>query len=40
MRPALSRTPQIIHTEIDAHGWSAMGELQIDATGSKGGASP
>jgi quinol monooxygenase YgiN len=28
MRPALSRTPQIIHTEIDSDGWSAMGELQ------------
>lgn len=33
MRPALSRTPQIIHTEIDADGWSAMGELQIEAFG-------
>ncbi|MBX7434893.1 antibiotic biosynthesis monooxygenase [Mycobacterium sp. Y57] len=30
MRPALTRTPQIIHTEIDADGWSQMGELQID----------
>ncbi len=29
MRPALSRTPRIIHTEIDADGWSEMGELQI-----------
>jgi quinol monooxygenase YgiN len=30
MRPALSRTPQIIHTEIAADGWSAMGELEIE----------
>jgi quinol monooxygenase YgiN len=30
MRPALTRTPEIVHTEIDAEGWSAMGELQID----------
>lgn len=30
MRPLLSRTPSIINTEIDADGWSAMGELQID----------
>jgi quinol monooxygenase YgiN len=39
MRPALSRTPMIIHTEIDGDGWSAMGELQID-TGSAKDASP
>ena len=30
MRPALNRTPQIIHAEIDASGWSEMGELRID----------
>lgn len=30
MRPLLRRTPQIINTEIDADGWSAMGELSID----------
>lgn len=35
MRPALTCTPQIIHTEIDAEGWSAMGELQIDAEASR-----
>jgi quinol monooxygenase YgiN len=40
MRPALSRTPQIIHTEIDSNGWSAMGELAIDTVASQGGASP
>jgi hypothetical protein len=33
MRPALTRTPQIIHTEIDGDGWSEMGELRIDARG-------
>jgi quinol monooxygenase YgiN len=33
MRPALSRTPQIIHTEIDGDGWFEMGELRIDARG-------
>ncbi|MBS1692047.1 MAG: antibiotic biosynthesis monooxygenase [Actinobacteria bacterium] len=30
MRPALTRTPQILHTVIDADGWSEMGELQIE----------
>ena len=34
MRPALARTPQIIHTEIDADGWSAMGELEIGSVGA------
>jgi hypothetical protein len=34
MRPALARTPQIIHTEIDADGWSAMGELEIYSVGA------
>ncbi len=31
MRPALTRTPRIIHTEIDADGWLEMGELQIES---------
>jgi quinol monooxygenase YgiN len=30
MRPLLGGTPQIVHAEIGAEGWSAMGELQID----------
>ena len=30
MRPALTRTPQIVHADIDAQGWSPMGELLID----------
>ena len=29
MRPALVRTPRIIHTEIDGADWSLMGELEI-----------
>jgi quinol monooxygenase YgiN len=29
MRPALTRTPKIIHTEISGDDWSEMGELQI-----------
>jgi quinol monooxygenase YgiN len=31
MRAALTRTPRIIHTEIDADGWLEMGELQIES---------
>ncbi|OBC08887.1 antibiotic biosynthesis monooxygenase [Mycobacterium sp. 852013-50091_SCH5140682] len=31
MRPLLSRTPRIIHTEINGDDWSEMGELQIGA---------
>jgi quinol monooxygenase YgiN len=38
MRPALSRAPQIIHTEIGGDGWSTMGELKVD--GSARDASP
>lgn len=34
MRPALTRTPQILHTVIDADGWSAMGELEIESVGT------
>ncbi len=30
MRPALTRTPEIVHADIDADGWSEMGELRID----------
>lgn len=29
MRPALTRTPKIIHAEICGDDWSEMGELQI-----------
>lgn len=29
MRPALVRTPKIIHTEIEGADWSPMGELEI-----------
>ncbi|GAB3216595.1 putative quinol monooxygenase [Mycolicibacterium hippocampi] len=29
MRPALTRTPKIIHTEINGDDWSLMGELEI-----------
>jgi quinol monooxygenase YgiN len=29
MRPALTATPRIIHTEIEGEDWSAMGELEI-----------
>lgn len=29
MRPALTATPRILHTEIDGEVWSAMGELEI-----------
>ena len=29
MRPALTRTPKIIHTEIGGEDWSMMGELEI-----------
>lgn len=29
MRPALVRTPKILHTEIDGDDWSLMGELEI-----------
>lgn len=38
MRPALSRTPRIMHTDIDADDWSEMGELRIDAATSSGNA--
>ncbi|GAA3009033.1 putative quinol monooxygenase [Kitasatospora albolonga] len=31
MRPLVTRTPEIVSTTIEgAHGWSRMGELQID----------
>lgn len=33
MRPLLTRTPRIIHTEIDGDGWSEMGELRVDHPG-------
>ena len=29
MRPALTRTPQIVSREVDGSEWSPMGELQI-----------
>lgn len=29
MRPALTETPRILHTEIEGEGWLAMGELEI-----------
>lgn len=29
MRPALVRTPRIIHTDIEGADWSLMGELEI-----------
>ncbi|MFF8326045.1 putative quinol monooxygenase [Rhodococcus qingshengii] len=29
MRPLLSETPKIMHSEIDQRGWSDMGELQV-----------
>ena len=29
MRPALSETPRIIHTEIPGEDWSRMGELEV-----------
>jgi quinol monooxygenase YgiN len=29
MRPALSATPHIVHTEIEGDDWSSMGELEI-----------
>ena len=29
MRPALTATPRILHTEIEGEDWSAMGELEI-----------
>lgn len=31
MRPALTRTPQILNTEIDGTQWSAMDELEVGA---------
>lgn len=31
MRPALSETPHIIHTEVPGVEWSRMGELEITA---------
>lgn len=31
MRPAISETPRIIHTEIPGENWSRMGELEIDS---------
>jgi quinol monooxygenase YgiN len=40
MRPALTQTPQIIHTEIPSDGWAAMGELQIEPADSHNGAHP
>jgi quinol monooxygenase YgiN len=40
MRPALTQTPQIIHTEILSDGWAAMGELQIEPAISHNGARP
>lgn len=30
MRPLLTRTPHIVHADIEADGWSEMGELRID----------
>lgn len=30
MRPALTRTPDIVHADINSEGWSAMGELRIN----------
>lgn len=29
MRPALSETPRIIHTDLPGTDWSRMGELEI-----------
>jgi quinol monooxygenase YgiN len=29
MRPALTATPRILHTEIEGEDWAAMGELEI-----------
>lgn len=29
MRPALSETPRIVHTEIPGEDWSRMGELEV-----------
>jgi hypothetical protein len=29
MRPALSETPRILHTELPGDDWSRMGELEI-----------
>lgn len=29
MRPALTETPRILHTEIEGEDWSEMGELEI-----------
>jgi quinol monooxygenase YgiN len=29
MRPALTATPRILHTEIEGEDWAAMGELAI-----------